>query len=232
MQGGDEGPAFAVEAISHHHAEAEAPREQRLDDLDGQLGFGLVDIPPREARRGREEAEAQRKCGGAQHAVGIHRDDAVGQGVQVADVLAGHIIGGMPLLAIPGLIEAHDERCAPQRLAPPLQPRAAQCLHRPVGMGEKGVESLWVDGHRLAPARQGLTTRLGEQPQVQGAQLLDVPDIVQQPTILGALLIEEGHRRGSWAHARHGATSFRWPQPAASVPNMTDKGLVLSPQET
>jgi len=76
------------------------------DDLDGQLRLGLVDITRFEAGLGFEDTEEQRKRGGAQHAIGIDRDDPIGQRVQIANVLAGDVIGGVPLLAITRLVDA------------------------------------------------------------------------------------------------------------------------------
>jgi hypothetical protein len=91
--------------------------------------------PSCQARPGLEDAEEQRKRGRAKQAVGVDRDDAVGQRVQIADVLVGGVVGRVPLLAVTGLIDAEDERRLPQRLAHQFQPPAPQRCHRPVGVG-------------------------------------------------------------------------------------------------
>ena len=91
-------------------------------------------------------------------------------------------------------------------------------------MGENVVQGLRVDVDRLAQARQRLAPRLGEQAEVQGRELFEVPDILEQAAIRGALLVDEGHRRGGRAHAGHGDTSFGRPYPAHGVPQMTDEG--------
>ena len=57
---------------------------------------------------------------------------------------------------------------------------------------------------RLAQARQGLAPRLGEQAQMEGGELLEVPHIREQAALLGTVLVDEGHRRGGWADPGHG----------------------------
>src|SRR5690242_6961677 len=44
VQSADKRAAVAVEAVGQDDLEAEAQREQLLNDLDGQLRFGLIDI--------------------------------------------------------------------------------------------------------------------------------------------------------------------------------------------
>src|SRR5262249_8387538 len=109
MQRTDERPAVPVEAVGQHHAEAEPQGQQRLDHRDRQLGLGLVRVAGFEARLRFEDAAEQREGGGAQHPVGVDRDDAIGQRVQVADVLGGHVDGGVAFLAVAGLVDTQDE---------------------------------------------------------------------------------------------------------------------------
>ncbi len=225
MQGGDEGPAFAIPAVGEHHTEAEAVRHEFLDDRDRQWWLRLVHVTRLETGLRFEEAEEQREGRRLEHTVGIHRDDTIGQRVQIADVLGRDVVGGVPLFAIPSLIEAQDQRRLAQRLAQQLQPRAAQRLHRPVGMGQEMVEGLRVDRHRLPQAWQGLTTGLRQQPQVQGGELLEVPHVVEQAALRGALVVAVGHRRGGGAHAGQGNTSLCRTDSADGVPHMADEGL-------
>ena len=194
-------------------------------------GVGPVDIARFEAGLGLEDAEEQRERRGAQHAVGVDRDDAVGQRVQVADVLAGHVVGGVPLLAVARLVQTHNDRPVAQCLTEQLQPLAAQRLHRPVGMREEVVQRLRVGVDRLAQTWQGLPPRLGEQAKMEGGELLEVPYVLEQTELLGTVLIDAGHRRGRRAHAGHGATSFGRHQPAHSVPKLTDEGTRRAPRE-
>ncbi len=144
--------------------------------------------------------------------------------MQIADGLAGHVVGGVPLLAVPGLVEAQDERRLAQCLAQQGEPLGADRLHRPRGLGQKVVQRLGVGVDGRAQARQGLAPRLGEQAQVQRGELLEVAHVVEQAALMGAVLVEEGHRRGSRTHTGHGAASCRRPHPAHRVPNMTDEG--------
>jgi len=206
----------------------EAQRQQLLDELDRQLRLRLVHVARFETGLRFEEAEKQREGGGVEHAVGSDRDHAVGQAVQIADVLAGGVVGGGAFLAVAWfarLVEAQDERGLAQRLAQQSEPLGADRLHRPLGLGQKVMERLRVGMDGRAQAGQGLAARLGQQPQVQGSELLAVAHVVEQGTILGAVLVDEGHRRGSRTHTGHGDTSCRRPHPAHRVPNMTDEQL-------
>jgi hypothetical protein len=196
VQGADERAALAVETVGQDDAEMEALGEQFLDDLDGQLRLGLIDIARLEARFWLEDAEEQREGGGTQHPIGVDGDDAVGQRVQIADVLAGDIVGRVAFLPVPRLVDAEDEGRAAQSVAQQLQPLRAQRLHRPVGIGEEVVQGLGVGMDGLAQARQRLVPGLGEQTEVEGRELLEVPDVMKQRSILGTILVDEGHRRG------------------------------------
>jgi len=138
----------------------------------------------------------------------MDRDHAVGQGVQVADVLMGDVVGGVPLLAVPRLVQTQHEGRVPQRLAHQLQPLGAHRLHRPVGVGQAMVQRLGVSVDRRAQAWQRLVPGLGQQSEVEGGKLLKMPDVLEQVALLGALLVDEGHRRGGRAHFAHGDASF------------------------
>ena len=105
MQRAGELPALPVEAVGQDDAEAKAQRHQLFDDGDGQVRLALGDIALLEAGPGLEDAEEQRKGRRAEHAIGVDRDDAVGERVQVADVLVGGVVGGVPLLAVAGLVD-------------------------------------------------------------------------------------------------------------------------------
>jgi hypothetical protein len=149
-------------------------------------------------------------------------DDPVGQRVQIADVLAGDVVGGVAFLAVAGLVEAQDERRCAQGLAQEAQPSLPEGLHRPLGMGQEVVEGLWVGVDGLAEAWQRLASRLGQEAEVQGSKLLEVPHVMEQVAIPRAVVVNESHRWGSWARLAHAEASFRWLRPADSVPNMTE----------
>jgi hypothetical protein len=155
--------------------------------------------------------QEQRERGGAQHAAGVDRDDPVGQRLQIADVLAGDVVGGVALLAVAGLVDTEDEgrlaQCVPQ------QPQAAlaEGFHRPLGIGQEMVERLRVQVDSLAQPRERFAPRLGQQAQVQGGELLKVPHVMEQVAIPRALLVDEAHRRGGRACLAHGDASFGRP---------------------
>jgi hypothetical protein len=135
--------------------------------------------PSCQARPGLEDAEEEGERRRAQHAVGVDRDDAVGQRMQVADVLVGGVVGRVPLLAVAGLVETEDEGRLPQRLAQQLQPPAPQRRHRPAGVGQKVVQCLGVGVDGLAQPRQGLVPGLGQQSHVERGEVLEVAHILQ-----------------------------------------------------
>src|SRR5258707_7527413 len=164
----------------------------------------------------------------AEHTIGIDRDHAVRQCVQIADILVGDVVGGVSLLAVPRLVQAQDEGRVPQRLAQQLQPLGAHRLHGPVGVGQEMVQRLGVSVDRRAQAWQRLVPRLGQQSKMQSSELLEVPHVWEQAAILGAILVDEGHRGSGWAHAGHGDTSFWRPCSAHRVPNMTNEGLDMT----
>ena len=56
------------------------------------------------------EAEGERGSHRAQQAVRIDRNDPVGQAMDIANVLMGHVIGGLAFLAISCLVNAQRER--------------------------------------------------------------------------------------------------------------------------
>src|SRR5260221_7775039 len=149
--------------------------------------------------------------------------------MQIADVLAGHVVGGVAFLAIPRLIEAEDERRLAQRRAEEGEPLGAHCLHRPLGLGQEVMQRLRVGMDGRAQAGQGLAARLGQHAQVQGGELLKVPDVVKQRAIVGAVLVDKGYRWDSRTYTGHGDTSCWRPSPAYRVPNMTDEGIVQVP---
>ena len=110
---------------------------QFLDQLHRQLRLALVDVARLEAALRFEEAEGEGKGDGVEHAIGVDRDDAVGQRMDIADVLVRGVVGRLALLAVARLVDAEDERALPQRLAGQRQPDRAQRLHRPVGLARK-----------------------------------------------------------------------------------------------
>ncbi len=158
----------------------------------------------------------------------MDRDHAVGQGVQVAAVLMGDVVGGVPLLAVPRLVQTQHEGRVPQRLAHQLQPLGAHRLHGPVGVGQAMVQRLGVSVDRRAQAWQRLVPGLGQPSKMHSRALLAVPHVVEQAALLGALLVDAGHRGSGWAHAGHGDTSFWRPCSAHRVPNMTNEGHTVS----
>src|SRR5258708_31818833 len=87
------------------------------------------------------------------------------------------------------------------------------------------MEGLRVDMHRLPQLWQRLAARLSQQTEMEGGELLEVPHVVEQAAIVGAVLVNEGHRRGGGAHAGHGDTSLQRSRPAYGVPDVTDEGL-------
>jgi hypothetical protein len=108
------------------------------------------------------------------------------------------------LLAVARLVEAPDEGRLAQGLAQQPQPTRADGFHRPLGIGQEMVERLRVQVDGLAQPRQGLAPRLGQQAQVQGGERLKMPHVVKQGSRLGAILVDEGHRRGGRARFAHG----------------------------
>ncbi len=86
-----------------------ALRGQFLDQFNGHLRLALIHITGLEPAARLVEAEGQREGDGVEHAVRVDRDDAIGQRVHVADVLAGSVVGGLAFLAVPGLVNAEDE---------------------------------------------------------------------------------------------------------------------------
>jgi hypothetical protein len=162
MQRADELRALAIEAVGQHDAEREPAGEQVLDDFNGQLGLGLVDIVRLETLSWLKDAEEEGEGRGGEQPVGVDRDDAIGQRLEVANVLVGDVVGGVALLAVPGLVEAQDERRRPQRLVQPVQPLRPQVCNRPFGVGEEVVQRLGVGVYRLAQPRQRLVPRFGE----------------------------------------------------------------------
>src|SRR5260221_11328889 len=86
------------------------------------------------------------------------------------------------------------------------------------------MEGLRVDMHRLPQLWQRLAARLSQQTEMEGGELLEVPHVVEQAAIVGAVLVNEGHRRGGGAHAGHGDTSLQRSRPAYGVPDVTDEG--------
>jgi hypothetical protein len=88
------------------------------------------------------------------------------------------------------------------------------------------MQGLGVRVHGLAQSRQGLVAGLRQQPQVQRGELLKVPHVMKQRTVLRAVLVDEGHRRGGRTRPGHGQALLWRPQSADGVPKMTDEGLV------
>ncbi|GEM_PF-5093180 len=152
MQRGDELPALAVEAIGEHDTEVEALRRQLLNQLNRELGLTLVDVIWLEAALGFVEAEGQREGHGVQHPIGIDGDDAIGEAVDVPNILAGGVVGGLPFLAVAGLVNTEDERPLTQRLARDLQARSPRVLSGSVGVRQEVVEGLRVGLGRLGEA--------------------------------------------------------------------------------
>jgi len=110
-------------------------------------------------------------------AIGIDRDDAVGQGVHVANVLVGGVVGRLALLAVPRLVNTEDERPLPQRLAGEFQASGPQRFHGPVRLSKEVVEGLWVGFGGLRQARQRFALGLGDQAQLEAGELLELADI-------------------------------------------------------
>jgi hypothetical protein len=105
LQGADELGALSIEAVGQHHTEVEAAGEQVLDDFEGQLRLGFVAIAGLEARLGLKHREEQRERGRPEQSLGVDRDHPIGERVQIADVLVGHVVGGVALLRVPRLID-------------------------------------------------------------------------------------------------------------------------------
>jgi hypothetical protein len=138
--------------------------------------------------------------------------------VQVPDVLGGDVVGGVPVLAVARLVDAQDEGRRAYGLAQQFQPALAQRFHRPLRVGQEVVQGLRVHVDGLAQARQGLASRLGEQSQVEGGELLKVPHVVEQIAIPRALLVDEGHRRGRRARLAHAEPPSEGPYQQTACP--------------
>jgi transposase len=83
----------------------------------------------------------------------------------------------------------------------------------------------------------GLAPRLRQHAPMQRSVVFEVPHIevphmVEQIALPRAVVVDEGHRWGSWARLAHADASFRWLRPADSVPNMTEEGLAEQTLDT
>jgi hypothetical protein len=90
-----------------------------------------------------------------------------------------------------------------------LQPSLPERFYRPLGMGQEVVEGLRIGRDRLAQPRQGLAPCLGQEAQMQGSDLLKMPHVSEQVALPRAVVVDEGHRWGSWARLAHAEASFR-----------------------
>gem|GEM_PF-4062142 len=73
-----------------------------------------------------------------------------------------------------------DEGGLAKRLAQQLQPSRPQRFHRPFGMGQKVMHGLRIGVDSLAQPRPGLATCLGQEAQMQGSELLNMPHVPAQ----------------------------------------------------
>jgi hypothetical protein len=89
------------------------------------------------------------------------------------------VVGGVPLLAVPRLVDAQDEGRVPDCLAQQLEPLGPQIRDRPLGLGQEVVQRLRVGVHGLAQPRQRLVPRFGEQAQVQRRELFKVAHVAE-----------------------------------------------------
>ncbi len=195
---------LSPERLSANTTLKREPRARRSSTSSMASGGLLLGTSPAFRRdSGLKMRQEQREGGGPQHPGGVDRDDAVGQRVQIADVLGGDGVGRVPLLAVTRLVDAPDEGRLADRLAPQVEPLGSHLLHRPLRVGQDVMGGLRVYVDDLAEAWQGLASRLGQQPQVQRGELLEVPHMVEQVAIPGAILVDEAHRRRRRARLAH-----------------------------
>lgn len=75
------------------------------------------------------EPEGQREGEGVENTVGVDRNHPIGDGVQIADILARDVVGRLPFLAIAGLIDTEDKGTACERVTGQPKPNGAQVVH-------------------------------------------------------------------------------------------------------
>jgi hypothetical protein len=155
--------------------------QQLLDQGQGQLRLGLEAVTGLEARLGFVEGKSEGKGDLVQHPIGIDRDQALLHSMQPSQVLGRRIVGGVPLLAVAGLINTEHQGPPNQSLTGELQPNGAQLLHRPFGVGQEMMQRLMVALHGLGQARQRLALRLRQHPQFQLGELLEMAHVVRTP---------------------------------------------------
>src|SRR5262249_36476251 len=87
---------------------------------------------------------------------------------------------------------------------PPQAPaHGAPLLNGPVGVGQAVLQRLGIGLHRLGQARQRCALRFGQQPQEQLGDLVAVPHVVKDRSVVGTILVDARHGRRRVAYAGH-----------------------------
>lgn len=196
--------AFPGETVGEHDLKRKASRWPFLDQLNGQLRWGLVGIARHEPGVRFVPLEKQREGHLVQHPVGIHRDDPVVLCAQISTVLMGHIVGGLALVLVACLIDAQRERPARECVLEQREPGVPQLLHVPGRGGDQMVQRLRSTvSHRMRDRRQRLTLDFGQHPDLDLLSVFTTVYIRTYLLVPLAILINEGHRRGGRWCLRH-----------------------------
>ena len=110
LQFADKIAALPIQAVCQYDLEAEAPVLQLLDNLHRQCWLRLIGITWLEPGPGFEDLEEQGKGDLIQDAIGVDGHNAILELTQIANLLMGHVIGGVAFLAVTRLINAPEER--------------------------------------------------------------------------------------------------------------------------
>jgi hypothetical protein len=95
----------------------------------------------------------------SEETIGANGDDATVDRAEVADVLAGDVVGGLALLQVASLVDDEHEGPPTKGLAGQLQALLAQLVQAPGGVGDEVVKCLWVCTDAMADSWQRLRGR-------------------------------------------------------------------------
>lgn len=164
-------PARALQTIRAHHCAPEALLLEGLHECDGSRWFGFIVLLWFEAFLRLKDLKTSRKGDLSKDALGLHRDQPIGNRAQSANIVSRHLSSRFPLVLIARLINTHKKRPLFSHRLDQLKPLLAARRYLPGRTRQKVVSCV----RRVAPdgprnGGQGFSGECSHQPRCSAVQ--------------------------------------------------------------
>jgi hypothetical protein len=186
--------AFALQPISQHDFTVESPLCARVNELNCQLGFGVIWITLLSSRARFKDLKESREWDLIHDPIRMHRDNPMVALAQIADGLPCHLIRRLPFFRIAGFLDTEAYGPVAHDLLHELAPFGAEGGHLPWRIGQKRV-SRWCgfQAHGPGHGRQRFPGNRRQQAQGQILQRFTTAALGTERLVVGTILVAKAH---------------------------------------